>query len=244
MRIWFAWANVSRTFGGQRAVLMSLYHEALGFSKELPYLQRYVNTGERIINKRYADGLGQSQECEILERHVQRHADHAFFVQSTSERAAESLIYSVDSIIKYAGAAAHIAGKSDENLRGGRFLARGLTLLEAFRVVANWQRHDLEWRTTGYNDKNFNHRALRKLGLWAQDGVPIKFLRMLRRTAYFQLEREIMDALEYLVCEIGMRKPTPEQSQIDHHNSSAQVAKRAQAYAKEVKTRTTAKPHT
>ncbi|TAM75557.1 hypothetical protein EPN44_08935 [bacterium] len=215
LRIWFAWMDVANKFIGQRAVLIGLYHDALSFSREYPHVEKYVRRGQRLINKRWNEGLGETQECKVLEGHMRLHADHAYFVKSTSIRAAESLIYTIDSLIKYAGTAAHIGGKRDENLRGGRYLASNLTLLESFRVVANWQRHNIEWATGTFNPKNFNHVALKKLGLWQEENVPVDFLRILRRTSYFQLEQDVKGALEYLVCEIGMRKPTPEQAAID-----------------------------
>ena len=216
---------------GQRAVLLTMFHEAIGVSRELPHLKAYIARGSRLIAKHYRQGSDQTQSCQILEGHIAQQADFEYLARSISHRAAESLVYTVDSLIKDAGNAARIGGKGDQHLRGGRRLAKGVTLLEGFRVVANWQRHHLAWNSLAYNPKNFNHVSLRKLGLWGQsDDVPLQFLRNLKRSSYFTLERDLHAALEYLVCEIGMRHPTPEASREDRKNSFKATKKGAVTY--------------
>jgi hypothetical protein len=232
LRIWFAWTSAANRLVGQRAVLLGMFHEALSAAKELPTLQAYISKGRRLVDRHYQRGSGQTQSCEILERHIAQQEDFAYLVRSVSDRAAESLVYTIDAMIKDAGNAACIGGRRDQYLRGGRYLAKGLTLLEGFRVVANWQRHRREWRSAPVNPKNFNHKALRKLGLWdARDDVPLRFLRSLRRRSYFALERDLHAALEYLVCEIGMRHPSAEASKEDRRNSFKAVNRSAAVYA-------------
>jgi hypothetical protein len=141
---------------------------------------------------------------------LQDHKEYAWSVINTSHRAAESLVYTVHAIIKFAGSAAKIGGKKDEYLIG-RYLDPGLSLLEAFRVVANWQRHDLDRKEAPFYQKNFNHKALKDLALWGARDVSVKFLKMLRRQSYYQLEADIAGGLEYLVCEFGMKHPKPDE---------------------------------
>jgi len=142
--------------------------------------------------------------------------EYGFFVSATSRGAAQNLIYTIDSLIKYAGTHAKLAsGDKDKNLIGGRYLTKTVTLLEGFRIIANWQRHHLEWDEKPYNEGNYNHRGLKEMGLWRNANTPVAFLKFLKRRSYFRLERDLHEALEYLVCEMGMRHPKPDPKKPD-----------------------------
>jgi hypothetical protein len=120
-------------------------------------------------------------------------------------------MYTIDALVKYAATTAKMDnGAKDKNLIGGRFVTQNVTLLEGFRVMANWQRHHLEWDESPFNEGNYNHRALKEMGLWRAENASVRFLKSLKRRSYFQLEKGLLGALEYLVCEMGMRYPKPD----------------------------------
>jgi hypothetical protein len=180
-----------------------------------------------MIDRHYRDGTNLTQQATMLSDHIKDEADYAYLVRSSSHRAAESLVYTLDSIVKFAGTAGEIAGKNDQYLIGGRFLASNVTLLEAIRVVANWQRHSIDWYDKPYSEDNFNHRVLKKLDLWGTEDVSVKFLKLLRRPSYFQFEQDMMGALEYLTCEIGMRHRKPGTTKYNSGLSRAETKKKA-----------------
>ena len=206
--VWLAWMAVTNNLVAQRSILTARFHEAQSFDKEAPPLETYYNRNMRIVDRAWRDGNGTSDEIKLLEIHLRAIQDYGNFVSATSHGAAQNFVYTIDSLIKYAATFAKIApGDKDKNIIGGRYLTQNVTLLEGFRIVANWQRHHLEWDDKKFNENNYNHRGLKEMGLWRNRNTSVAFLKLLKRRTYFALERDINDALEYLVCEMGMNHP-------------------------------------
>ena len=204
--VWLALQDTLRKLLSQRTVHALRYHEALAFDRELSPVVRAIRRLE-VLHARYQHR--DADHARMIWGQLDGLKEYAWSVGSMSTVAAEALIYSVDHIIKFAGTAARVGGKRDEFLIGGRSVVPGVSLLAAFRVLANWQRHDLEWREGPFREGNFNHDVLQKLGLWRDRDAPVSFLKKLKRPSYFQLESDIVGGLEYLVCEMGMHRPAP-----------------------------------
>ncbi len=203
--VFFAWADISRRLVSQRAILAGLFHEALGLAREIPFAESELRLADRAttrLEKRRASLTGERFEHErrIIDFHGDAFSDYLYHVRHGSRRAAESLIYSFDSIISEAGERLNIPAKRRV---GGRLIANRWTIIDVLRCIANWQRHHDAW--TVFADGNHNHRVLRDVDLWGIPDVPVAFLQFRRYRAYRLLERDVYEGLEYLVLELGMK---------------------------------------
>jgi len=200
--LWLALNSVCRRLLSQRHVLATRYHEALALESELLYATKTIRRLESVKTRNIRSLRGRS--VDALSEPLEDVAEYAWSIASTQSAAAESFIYMIDHLIKFAGKRSKIT--KDNHLLGGKYIKESCTLFEGFRVMANWQRHHLEWNfPKSYNDQNFNHLKLKELGLLQDQSANMAFLRMLKRKSYLQLEQDIVAGLEYLVCEIGMK---------------------------------------
>lgn len=122
------------------------------------------------------------------------------YLKNASNQAAESLICALDNLAR--SAAAYLEIPTNRAI-GGKYVADKLSLLEAIRAVANWQRHHHDWPEyeerrieLRFSAKNWTHRTLKMFGLFTfGEDIPIRFLTLLRISSYLQL-----GALSRLQC--------------------------------------------